>query len=297
MKSKSVQLSICLILILSVCACSPISLYKKAEVDRTLQVKVLEYCPQDGRSLVNIFATNLSAIVSDSEYLKDTDRDGLSDNQERVESIQLKYNIAYNSRDTDGDGYSDLIAYALGLDTERQLTLAECVQHDTDTDRDLLTDCEEEALGFNPQDPDTDKDGIPDGLELRNNLNAVDALDAGLDFDGDGETNIEEVINNSLVDFNYHLQTLKHKITYKVEAITNILNQSCYEVTVSNIPIVEVSNGNMVKLMFLEMENVQGQEQVNYIRDVTVISSRGLANGHMVVVDQVANQTVMAAVE
>ncbi len=293
MRLKSVQLSTCIILILSLCACGKINLYKKAEVDRTFRINVLEYCPLNGRSLVNIFATNLSAIVSESEYLKDTDRDGLSDNFEKTAELQLKYNISYNNKDTDGNGYSDLIGYVLGMDREQQETFADCPDFERDTDGDLLTDCEEAALGLDPFDPDTDKDGIPDGLEVRYGLNAKDPLDAGSDLDGDGISNLEEIRSNSLVDYHYELQTLKHRVNYQINAFLNADNQECYELLVSNLPVVEVSNGNMLKVMFLEMENVQGQGQVNHLRHVTIVASRGLGNGHMVVVDRVSNQTIL----
>lgn len=51
----------------------------------------------------------------------------------------------------------------------------------TDSDGDGLTDSEEYALGLDPENPDTDGDGTPDGQE---------------DHDGDGTPNVDEVICN-----------------------------------------------------------------------------------------------------
>ena len=44
----------------------------------------------------------------------------------------------------------------------------------------------------NACDPDDDGDGMPDSYEISNGLSPVDDLDAGLDKDGDGLTNLTE---------------------------------------------------------------------------------------------------------
>lgn len=288
---KLVYTILCFLILVLNSACSDIRLKDPGVAIKSVAVKVVRYCPENGRSLVNVFALNLSTQTAADEILFDTDRDGLADNFEQTVSIRDKYNLSYVSPDANGDGYTDLFAYNIGYDTENQQALAACPQPDLDTDRDLLSDCEEAIVGSDPQNPDTDFDGIPDGIEFRYGLNPV-VNDSGLDTDGDGYSNLEEVINNSLVYTSEITQRLKHKLNYKVDAFLNEDNVQCYEVLVSNIPLVNVNNGNKIQLFFLEQENVPGQEQVNFIRDVTIIASRGFTSGHIFEVDQVQNQTL-----
>lgn len=61
-----------------------------------------------------------------------------------------------------------------------------------DSDSDGLTDQEEEELGTNLQDADSDNDTIPDGWEVERKLNPLDPGDASQDPDGDGLDNAQE---------------------------------------------------------------------------------------------------------
>jgi hypothetical protein len=78
----------------------------------------------------------------------------------------------------------------------------------TDTDKDLIPDGVEVRIHTNPCNPDTDGDGITDGYEYHSALdlnsralpypgkrpypNPLDRTDAGTDYDGDGLTQFEE---------------------------------------------------------------------------------------------------------
>ncbi|MEA3343312.1 MAG: VWA domain-containing protein [archaeon] len=63
---------------------------------------------------------------------------------------------------------------------------------DEDPDEDGLTNEEEYQWGTDPNNPDTDGDGMPDGWEADNGLNPLDPNDANDDNDNDGLTNEEE---------------------------------------------------------------------------------------------------------
>jgi hypothetical protein len=78
--------------------------------------------------------------------------------------------------------------------------IAECGTSAPDADGDQLNDCVEECLGTDPDDPDTDRDGIPDGVELFAGLNPVDVLDGALDLDNDGDSNLREFLNQTGID-------------------------------------------------------------------------------------------------
>lgn len=61
-----------------------------------------------------------------------------------------------------------------------------------DKDNDGLTVLEEMKAGTDPENQDTDTDGIPDGWEVKYNLSPLDASDAMTDADWDGLANLEE---------------------------------------------------------------------------------------------------------
>lgn len=61
-----------------------------------------------------------------------------------------------------------------------------------DEDKDGLSNLEELKYGTDPQNPDSDYDGIPDGWEVKYKLNPLDYVDALNDSDEDGLINLEE---------------------------------------------------------------------------------------------------------
>lgn len=61
-----------------------------------------------------------------------------------------------------------------------------------DPDGDGLSNLQERDLATDPNDADTDDDGMPDGWEAEHGLDPLDPADAALDADGDGLTNFQE---------------------------------------------------------------------------------------------------------
>lgn len=105
--------------------------------------------------------------------------------------------------DTDGDGLSDL-QESRGREITLSITDANgiMVTHtkkvvtnllSRDTDGDGVDDRDEfELYSTDPTNWDTDEDGLPDGFEIANGLNPLDARDASFDLDGDGFDNLTE---------------------------------------------------------------------------------------------------------
>lgn len=64
---------------------------------------------------------------------------------------------------------------------------------DLDSDADGLADAREKLVHqTQPGNPDSDGDSMPDGWEVRENLDPADPVDADGDLDGDGLSNLEE---------------------------------------------------------------------------------------------------------
>jgi len=73
---------------------------------------------------------------------------------------------------------------------------------DDDIDGDDLANDVETNIGTDPEDPDSDDDGIPDGYEFEHPviLDPLDGTDAVLDYDEDGLTNLDEYLNGTRPD-------------------------------------------------------------------------------------------------
>lgn len=109
--------------------------------------------------------------------------------------VKPVYDIAYRdgfkSIDVDGDGLPDSWETAYGLDPTNP---NDATDPNIDPDQDLLTAQEEFLAATNPNDIDTDGDGLPDGYEVIYGLSPTDGADALLDKDGDGYSNLDEFL-------------------------------------------------------------------------------------------------------
>jgi len=142
-----------------------------------------------------VYNTN-SAICEDQYYGMDSDGDGVCDKDE------IKYGLNPQKRSTYDDGYSDFFWFLVKTNQIAPGNLTGCPDSKRiDDDMDLLNDCEEAIMrnmnpsgtkrrSADPKDPDTDNDGIIDGLEtviFRNMLGApLNNQDVLMDLNGMG---------------------------------------------------------------------------------------------------------------
>lgn len=139
------------------------------------------YLDTDGDGLTNQqeFDLRINPVASD------TDMDGLGDNNE------VGIGTDPGNPDTDGDGALD------GQEVNGGYNPTDPASHPVvDSDLDGLEDnVELNIYGTNPNNPDTDSDGIFDGYEVSNGLNPLVVNDMyGSDTDGDEWTDWQEFI-------------------------------------------------------------------------------------------------------
>ncbi len=148
-------------------------------------------------TLSNFIVYNTSVVPTDTGegFLPDSDRDGLSDDEEFDEGTDRV------NPDTDGDGYGDFLEVrnrAGGFDPNDALMPAIACDAAAneggrqDLDGDLLTGCEEKYLELDFRLFDTDADRMPDGMEYRLGLNPT-MEDDQLDLDLDSWPNRQEL--------------------------------------------------------------------------------------------------------
>ncbi|MFK7755460.1 MAG: Ig-like domain-containing protein, partial [Flavobacteriales bacterium] len=151
----------------------------------------------------------------------DCDEDGLTNGEEDANGNEIVDvdETDPNNSDTDGDGFLDgeevLGPDGIANSGDESDPLDPCDPDPSaiptsDCDNDDLTAEEEDDLGTDPGDPDTDGDGIDDGTEVDNGTDPLNACDPNggannplADCDNDGLTNEEEDTNgNGIVDDN-----------------------------------------------------------------------------------------------
>ena len=242
------------------------------EPPKTVSVKLNNYCPQGALVFQEIFAYNASSIMKTDRFIPDFDRDGLSDEVELDVALRDAFKINVASKDTNGDFYSDLINISLGYDKDNQFRLSICDVGYNDTDLDGLTDCEEMVLGIDRLDPDSDQDGIPDGLEVRNGLNPKDPVDSRSDLDRDDLTNLEEIKANTPLKNTNDIYLDRLALKYSVETYLDDSSQPCYNITVDSIPIMEVTNGNYIRVYLMESRIETSGTQTQEVREIQQVN-------------------------
>jgi hypothetical protein len=214
---------------------------------KTINLKITNYCPEELHQLKDVFFINESQKVEKGEMVMDLDRDGLSNAVDNSPYLNLDYRLG----DSNNDGYSDLLMFVVGITSADQQNIRLCLNPTDDFDEDGLNDCEEHLLHTNEQDFDTDGDGLPDIMEIKYGMNPLDVNDAQQDADNDGYTNYREIQRNSPV---FESST---EVTEKFATSTEIVSYNttetpCHTVFAKDIPIVNVSNGNLIRFSLIE---------------------------------------------
>ncbi len=176
--------------------------------------------------MVDFYAYNENLMPSKDGDKIDSDGDGLYD--------ELEFAIGTNrtKKDSDGDHYSDLFEYRFakqGYDpNDPKFPVLKC-NDPSDRDGDGLTACEEAVLNTDPLSPDSDDDGIIDGLEFRFGLDPA-KYDTDIDHDFDGVVSGEEIKRgthpNIFNDDTYN----SGQISYGVKQVSQVSSDeiSCY---------------------------------------------------------------------
>ncbi len=272
--------------------CSPILVGEVIVPPTKVSLKIERYCHPATSSVVGVFGFNASVAIEAKELALDTDRDGLTDVRE-AGLVSFNYTFDRTEPDTNGDGYSDYFAYTMGQSDDSVVTFSACLNNVLDSDHDFLTDCEESLIGTNPNNPDTDGDLIPDGLEYRFGLNALDGMDANAQLDGDGLTNAQEIQAQTPYDITNTKFMTDSQISYDAQFISNESNEICTEYTIDNISIGNVNNGNLIKAIVIERQVVLGQGEVFTAKNINVLVTKKIVSGFTVNIETLRNQTVV----
>jgi uncharacterized protein YegL len=208
----------------------------------------INYTPYiEENALAGVLATNLSVIDTGDGLQADTDRDGLTDVEERAGLTCVGKGAGCSDpADSDGDGYTDLFEErnrASGFDPlDPNKPLTPCTSK-SDSDGDLLRDCEEAFLKTDPRLPDSDGDRIPDGLEFRAGMDPLDPSDAFGDMDRDGQRNLDEVTAHTNPNVAPRPGHEPIPYLYDVAPFTNDTGERCYHLDVRHIKLLTTGTG------------------------------------------------------
>jgi Bacterial TSP3 repeat len=220
--------------------------------------------------LRQIAVMNNNALLRGSAPEADSDGDGLTDAEE------LKLGTDPLNPDTDGDSVGDGIEVRLAspgsqFDPLVPAQFKECLtltDPTADHDLDGLTDCEEAVLRTDPYLVDSDRDGVPDWVEVRLGSNPL-VDDRLIDSDMDGIPNGEEVIrgldpwtndSNRDLQYGYQYRTVDQGETIRLEASPNEPFPGVRIVSIkqgtSTVWALRLTGDRPARLAFLEGETV-----------------------------------------
>ena len=198
----------------------------------------------------SFLVSNESAMPTETTPAVDSDRDGLSDDQESALRSRTFGALPSDPlvADTDGDGFSDLFEarlFAQGFDpTVADRPTTPCGQlverGGLDADKDGLKACEEFILGSQPDTFDSDADGLPDWVEFLHGLDPADPRDAKLDLDLDGQRNFEEIRGHTAPGSKpIHVPGALDRYRYRMDALPDAPDgRKCFQFETRHVGLV-----------------------------------------------------------
>lgn len=164
----------------------------------------------------------------------DSDGDGLLDVEE------AKLGTSPQEVDTDGDGLDDLFEVRMqaSFDPTARNFYDQGVDGAEDPDGDRLSNFEERSLGTDPYSPDTDRDGVPDDIELMVGTDPLTA-DATADPDGDLVPTGDEIFEHT-DPFGSESGALRESSAYRIDPPVELSRSHgvrCYSFGVANVAL------------------------------------------------------------
>ncbi|MBC7397397.1 MAG: hypothetical protein H7333_08135 [Bdellovibrionales bacterium] len=205
-------------------------------------------------TLSDIFVTNSSVTWgADGTLKKDSDADGLSDEQEAA------FGTSSTDPDSDGNGVSDLVEYqvargarssttinyASGLCSGVASRMVNGKRIFNSSDPNGLNDCEKIVLsdtgGIN--NPDSNGDSVPDWLEFKNGVPfQLGAVPASTGSSSDGYTPYDKI--KFSLPTNLQLSQVRNLVParYRLTEISNTSIKNCYNLDVTDLPMIGTDN-------------------------------------------------------
>jgi hypothetical protein len=219
----------------------------------TITLEITDYCPAKTKQLKDFIVSNFSAVIRKGVLQQDWDRDGIPDSEDSDAYLNIKSRTA----DTNTDGYSDLLMYWSGISAAQQAYLTNCLDPAKDSDGDGLNDCEEALLK-------TDRfkltnDYLTKYLKIRNGINPLSEGTMEQDPDGDGISNYDEIKQHTPI-YEYNTPAIQSLAYHYESSFSNDNGKLCFGFKVSNIPLTNVSNGNLVMGYIVEEDLATAQQ-------------------------------------
>lgn len=225
-------------------------------------------------SLYRLIASNQNVLPTLHGVAVDSDADGVHD----VEEHRAGTNPVM--ADTDGDGCSDGVEAALqwpALEANGLHCVCENAFSLMDSDSDGLGNCEEQFIGGEPLNPDSDVDGVMDGLEFifGSYLNLADST---RDEDHDGFENSLEIRRHRGVLLPDDEDTQSWAYTYRLSETTEpvVGEGACTQFVVENIAVMRregiVPDVNLVRVTASFVGYDGGRPTLTYQQAVVPVS-------------------------